>query len=157
MQFKQLDPPKLDQIMATQAEWPGIVATHGDAAINATIGVLLDPATKKPFQPSTISGALQTTIAEIESSNDRGYQSQRGNAAYLKAHSEWVLGTYNQDWPQAQSLGGTGGLRLAANLIADVSESNSLLLDGGWGNHNKVFSGFDITTYNTRNRRSSRL
>jgi aspartate aminotransferase len=146
MRFNEFEPPELDEVMRTQAEWADTQQNH-DQPINATIGVLMDPEYGAPFQPPTMSTALHDSLMNIQDDRDRGYQSQRGNASYLEHLADWVLGGYDSEWPQVQSLGGTGALHQAASLLARITDERELLIDPGWGNHGAIFADFEQRTY----------
>ena len=133
--------------MRVQADWPAMLRSHGDSAINSSIGVVLDPATRMPMRPKIVDEIMSRTLIEIIERKDRGYQSQRGHAHYLKAHADWVIGSYDQDWPQAQSVGGTGALNLAAEMMKQTSSTRQLLIDSGYGNHKNIFQDFEISSY----------
>ena len=138
---------QLDQIMRVQADWPAMIEAYGELAINSSIGVILDPITKKPMRPKIVDELMSQTLVEVNIKKDRGYQSQRGHSRYLKAHAEWVIGTYNQYWPQAQSVGGTGALSLASEMMKQTSSTRRLLIDPGYGNHKNIFQDFEISSY----------
>ncbi len=147
MKFDKPLKTQLDQIMRIQADWPEMVKTHRDQAINSTIGVILDPTSNKPMRPQIVDQIMTESLSEINLTQDRGYQSQRGHGGYLKAHSNWVMDEYEEDWPQAQSIGGTGALTLAAEMMKQTSNTRKLLIDPGYGNHKNIFKDFDISIY----------
>jgi len=147
MKFDKPLKTQLDQIMRIQVDWPAMVEAHGEQAINSTIGVILDPATNKPMRPQVVDQVMAETLIEINLAKDRGYQSQRGHGGYLKAHANWVLDEYSEDWPQAQSIGGTGALTLATEMMKQTSSTRKLLIDPGYGNHKNIFKDFEISSY----------
>ena len=150
MKYIDFIPPQLDEVMKTQAEWAN-VKTKSSNPINTTIGVILDPNSGRVFQPNIVTESIHTAMQQIETNGDRGYQTQQGNSSYLKSLAEWVIGSHSPSWPQAQSLGGTGALHIANDLLSSTAAIKKLLVDPGWDNHDAIFSDFEINKY----RRSS--
>jgi len=146
MKYIDFIPPQLDEVMKTQAEWAN-VKTKSSNPINTTIGVILDPNSGRVFQPNIVTESIHTAMQQIETNGDRGYQTQQGNLAYLKSLADWVIGSHIASWPQAQSLGGTGALHIANDLLSSTTEINELLIDPGWDNHDAIFSDFKINKY----------
>ena len=51
--------------MRVQADWPAMLRSHGDSAINSSIGVVLDPATRMPMRPKIVDEIMSRTLIEI--------------------------------------------------------------------------------------------
>lgn len=65
MRFDKPLKTQLDQIMRVQADWPAMLRSHGDSAINSSIGVVLDPATRMPMRPKIVDEIMSRTLIEI--------------------------------------------------------------------------------------------
>ncbi len=155
--FNELLSTPLDQIMVANAEWPDYQATH-PGAINTTVGVLVDPVYSQPWQPRAVKEARERALHDAIAGGAFGYQNQTGYAAFTSNVAELVFGENQylnnpQEILAYQTLGGTGALSLAkdvlAKLLAKPADTKPpLILDAGWPNHVAIFDeAFDITTY----------
>lgn len=154
--FAHLDDTKVDQIMLANARWPAFAAEHSDA-INSTIGVLVDHKTLHPWRPTSVVSARKAALEEIDKKESYGYLTQHGYMEYLDEAVDFALGKRlgmeSADILRFESLGGTGALSLAkdilVNLLQTKHDSNiPVLLDSGWPNHPAIFTEpFRIITY----------
>ena len=128
-----------DPIM--QANLDFLADSRGDK-VNAGIGMIMDPKTKKPF----VSPTLKKIGKEI-AFDDNGYLPSHGFDKYLDAHAQFLI--FGDDlWSQlkptivkAQTIGGTNALELTTELLdlALPVDKKQILLDTGWPKHQKKF------------------
>ncbi|MDB5184995.1 MAG: aromatic amino acid aminotransferase [Candidatus Saccharibacteria bacterium] len=147
--FNVLPDTNVDAVMLANAEWQTMLTAHDDP-INTTIGVMLDPATGKPWRPQAIEQSLEMTLGSIEDTHNYGYQGQGGDGQFLAEFGKFAFGAkfYEQLDGQllgTQAPGGTGALTLAKETLRElvpVSPDGSipLLLDDGWPNYRAMFS-----------------
>lgn len=125
--------------------------------VNAGIGMIMDPKTKKPF----VSPTLKKIGKEI-AFDDNGYLPSHGFDEYLDIHAQQLIfgdalwGRIKSTIVKAQTIGGTNALELAGELL-DLGLSinqKQLLLDSGWPNHPKIFKKFNIINYQHENPKS---
>jgi len=118
---------------------------------NLGVGIYYDEAGRIPLLPS---------VAEVEKrlaaeGRPRGYLPIDGLAAYVKATQGLLFGA---DSPllaegkvaSVQSIGGSGALRVGAELLGKILPHKTLALSRpSWENHRALFSagGFEITEY----------
>jgi len=119
--------------------------------VNLGVGVYCDDAGKIPV----LRAVREAERARIESASPRGYLPIEGIAAYDAAVQKLLFG---EDSPliaegrvvTAQSLGGTGGLKIGADLLKRFKPSASVLIsDPSWENHRALYegAGFKVDTY----------
>ncbi len=119
--------------------------------VNLGVGVYFDDAGKLPVLACVAEAERQLLAAP----KAKGYLPIDGIAAYDKAVQGLVFGS---DSPlvregrvaTAQALGGTGGLKLAADLLKRVNPSaTALISDPSWENHRALFTqaGFQVDSY----------
>ena len=119
--------------------------------INLGVGVYLDDTGKLPVL-ECVAAAEQTLVG---SGKPKGYLPIDGIAAYDQAVRELVFGAdseavRSQRVATVQTLGGTGGLKVGADLLARLQPGAPLLIsDPSWENHRALFTqaGFPVGTY----------
>src|SRR5689334_8333239 len=89
--FSKLEPAPLDPIVEAIGRWENLRAVHDDP-INATVGVLIDHETGKPWRPWVVGQARGVAAQSIDSYQNYGYQSQAGHGWYLEKMAGTVLG-----------------------------------------------------------------
>ena len=155
--FKQLPDLPVDPIMLANSRWLHFLAENPDA-LNTTVGVLVDPISRAPWQPGTVKYARAVANAAIVEGEKFGYQSQVGHEAFLSQASRMVLGRELQtgashDILGYQALGGTGALWLAGDVIFEMTHGSEsgripMVYDAGWPNHLAIFKNkFELTDY----------
>lgn len=125
--------------------------------INAGIGMIMDPKSKKPFV-----SAILKKIGKAIAFDDNGYLPSHGHEGYLDAHARYLIfgeALWEKIKPStvwAQTIGGTNALELSAELLSMslLSDHKKLLLDTGWPNHPKIFKNFTITNYEHENKQT---
>ncbi|MDR1449530.1 MAG: aspartate/tyrosine/aromatic aminotransferase [Propionibacteriaceae bacterium] len=117
--------------------------------VNLGVGVYLDESGRIPVFASvkTVKKALATDLAP------HSYLPIDGFAPYNAAVKELVFGpelAASGRVATVQGLGGTGGLRIAAGVLAGIAPSAKVLVsDPSWENHESLFSraGFEVGHY----------
>ena len=135
-------------------------ADPNPAKVNLGVGVYYDEAGKLPLLKCVAVAEKQL----IESSKAKGYLPIDGIAAYDKAVQGLVFGAENPAVTggriaTVQALGGTGGLKIAADFLKKLQPKAQVLIsDPSWENHRALFSaaGFTVGTYPLLRRRSAR-
>jgi aromatic-amino-acid transaminase len=126
-------------------------ADPNPAKVNLGVGVYFDDNGKLPVLRCVAAAEKQM----LEASVAKGYLPIDGIAAYDKAVQGLVFGA---DTPAvkdgkvatAQTLGGTGGLRVGADFLKKIRPAAQVLIsDPSWENHRALFTqaGFDVITY----------
>ena len=119
--------------------------------VNLGVGVYFDDAGKLPLLACVQAAEQQLNDAH----KPRGYLPIDGIAAYDKAVQRLVFGA---DAPvlqagrvaTVQTLGGTGGLKVGADLLKKLNPAASVLInDPSWENHRALFTnaGFPVESY----------
>jgi aromatic-amino-acid transaminase len=119
--------------------------------VNLGVGVYFDDNGKLPVLRCVAAAERQM----LEASVAKGYLPIDGIAAYDKAVQGLVFGA---DTPAvkdskvatAQTLGGTGGLRVGADFLKKLgSDAKVLISDPSWENHRALFTqaGFEVISY----------
>jgi aromatic-amino-acid transaminase len=126
-------------------------ADPNPAKVNLGVGVYFDDNGKLPVLRCVAAAEKQM----LEASVAKGYLPIDGIAAYDKAVQGLVFGA---DTPAlksgniatAQTLGGTGGLRVGADFLKKLRpDAKVLISDPSWENHRALFTqaGFEVVTY----------
>jgi len=119
--------------------------------VNLGVGVYFDDNGKIP-----LLGAVRAAEkARLEAAPPRGYQPIEGPVAYATAVQNLLFGadsTIIRDGRvvTAQALGGTGALRIGADLIKRIVPDTTVYIsDPSWENHRALFeaAGFPVDTY----------
>ena len=123
-----------------------------DNKINLGIGVYKDANGLTP-----IVKAVKTTEKRLlETENSKNYLTIDGVAAYNQFTQELLFGANSEILSSkraktAQSLGGTGALRVAAEFIKRQTNAQNVWISSPtWPNHNAIFNAVGITIRNYR-------
>ena len=126
-------------------------ADPNPAKVNLGVGVYYDENGKLPL----LKCVRAAEEMMIESPRARGYLPIDGIAAYDSATQALVFGTDNEARragriATVQAVGGTGGLKVGADLLARMNpKARVLISDPSWENHRALFegAGFEVATY----------
>jgi aromatic-amino-acid transaminase len=119
--------------------------------VNLGVGVYTNEDGKIPL----LAAVREAEKARVEAALPRGYLPIEGLAAYDSAVQKMLLG---QDSPliaagrvvTAQALGGTGALKIGADLLKRVNPNAKVAIsDPSWENHRALFeaAGFEVVNY----------
>ena len=119
--------------------------------VNLGVGVYYDDEGRIPL----LKAVHQAEVARIEAAAPRGYLPIEGIAAYNKGAQRLLLG---EDSPlldsgrvlTAQSLGGTGALKIGADFLKWLKPDAKVVISNpSWENHRALFerAGFVVETY----------
>lgn len=119
--------------------------------INLGIGVYKDETGLTPVMVSVKKAEQQL----LETETSKNYLSIEGNAAYALASQRLLFGADNpllnsECLYSAQTPGGTGALRVAADFLAQHTGAKRVWVsDPSWPNHHNIFSaaGLEVLTY----------
>jgi aromatic-amino-acid transaminase len=119
--------------------------------VNLAIGVYCDDEGKLPLLKCVQEAEKRIAAAP----KARGYLPMDGMAAYDSAVKALVFGADSSIVKEgrvgtAQSIGGTGGLKIGADFLKKYYPASKLLIsDPSWENHRALFSsaGFTVDTY----------
>jgi aspartate/tyrosine/aromatic aminotransferase len=119
--------------------------------VNLAVGVYVDETGVTPVLPTV----LETERMLAEGARPKGYLPIDGRPAYAKAVREMVFGADHEIVTSgrsatAQTPGGTGALRVAADFLLQAGASRTIWLsDPTWPNHPQLFgmAGFVLRTY----------
>ena len=126
-------------------------ADPNPAKVNLGVGVYFDETGKLPL----LKCVQEAEKMMMEAPKARGYLPIDGIAAYDKAVQGLVFGAESGAVKAGriatvQALGGTGGLKIGADLLKRVSPSAKVLIsDPSWENHRALFesAGFPVESY----------
>ncbi|HYO42392.1 MAG TPA: amino acid aminotransferase [Candidatus Limnocylindrales bacterium] len=119
--------------------------------INLSSGVFVDETGKTPVLPSVIEAERRLAAA----AGTKLYRPIDGEIAYRELVRALALGADHEAVTSGRALatqtpGGTGGLRVAADLLRQTGSGETLWMsDPTWPNHPQLFAaaGFKIRTY----------
>ncbi|WP_150303750.1 amino acid aminotransferase [Pseudomonas saliphila] len=119
--------------------------------VNLGVGVYYDEAGKLPLLRA-VQAAEEARVAEHA---PRGYLPIDGLATYDKAVQELLFGADSPIMQSgrlitAQSLGGTGALKLGADFLYRLTDKRLVAIsDPSWENHRSLFeaAGYEVVTY----------
>ncbi len=126
-------------------------ADPNPAKVNLGVGVYFDANGKLPL----LRCVRQAEQMMLESPKARGYLPIDGIAAYDRAVQQLVFGEASDAVAAGrvatvQALGGTGGLKLGADLLKRMNPGAKVMIsDPSWENHRALFegAGFAVETY----------
>ncbi|MBK1614204.1 aromatic amino acid aminotransferase [Rubrivivax gelatinosus] len=126
-------------------------ADPNPAKVNLGVGVYFDDNGKLPVLACVAAAEKQL----LEASKPKGYLPIDGIAAYDKAVQGLVFGAGSEVLQAGrvatvQALGGTGGLKVGADLLKKLNPAARVLIsDPSWENHRALFTnaGFEVSTY----------
>ena len=119
--------------------------------INLSSGVFVDESGKTPVLPSVIEAERRLAAA----AGTKLYRPIDGEVAYREHVRALALGADHEAVTSGRALatqtpGGTGGLRVAADLLRQTGSGETLWMsDPTWPNHPQMFAaaGFKVRTY----------
>jgi aspartate/tyrosine/aromatic aminotransferase len=119
--------------------------------VNLSVGVYIDDSGVTPVIPSVLEAERRL----VEKAGSKGYLPIDGRPAYKKAVRALVFGPEHEivatdRSATAQTPGGTGALRVAADFLLQTGSSKTIWLsEPTWPNHPQLFSlaGFALRTY----------
>ena len=119
--------------------------------VNLAVGVYVDDRGVTPVIPSVLEAEKRI----LALSGSKGYLPIDGRPTYRKAVAELVFGPDHEimtsgRWATAETPGGTGALRVAADFLTQTGASRTIWLsDPTWPNHPQLFSaaGYVTRTY----------
>jgi len=126
-------------------------ADPNPAKVNLGVGVYFDDTGKLPL----LKCVQEAEKMMMEAPKARGYLPIDGIAAYDKAVQGLVFGADSEAVKAGriatvQALGGTGGLKIGADLLKRLNPSAKVLIsDPSWENHRALFesAGFVVESY----------
>ena len=126
-------------------------ADPNPAKVNLGVGVYFDDTGKLPL----LKCVQEAEKMMMEAPKARGYLPIDGIAAYDKAVQGLVFGADSEAVKAGriatvQALGGTGGLKIGADLLKHMKPSAEVLIsDPSWENHRALFesAGFEVESY----------
>ena len=126
-------------------------ADPNPAKVNLGVGVYFDETGKLPL----LKCVQEAEKMMMEAPKARGYLPIDGIAVYDKAVQGLVFGAESEAVKAGriatvQALGGTGGLKIGADLLKRLSPSAKVLIsDPSWENHRALFesAGFPVESY----------
>jgi aromatic-amino-acid transaminase len=122
------------------------VADKNPKKVNLGVGVYCDDAGKIPL----LECVRKAEELRMKNSPHRGYLPIDGLAAYDSAVKELLFGSGKDNIVTVQAIGGTGGLRVGADLLKLMSpDAEVRISDPSWENHRQLFeaAGFKVTPY----------
>jgi aromatic-amino-acid transaminase len=122
------------------------VADQNPRKVNLGVGVYTDDAGKIPL----LECVRHAESERLKSVPHRGYLPIDGLGAYDKAVQELVFGSRKENIVTVQALGGTGGLRIGADLLKRINPDAAVWIsDPSWENHRQLFeaAGFTVNNY----------
>jgi aromatic-amino-acid transaminase len=122
------------------------VADPNPHKVNLGVGVYYDDNGKVPL----LECVRRAEEARVKASLPRGYLPIDGIAAYDKAVQELVFVKQKPNIVTVQALGGTGGLKIGADFLRQVSpQAQVWISEPSWENHRQLFeaAGFTVKSY----------
>jgi aromatic-amino-acid transaminase len=146
--FANVDMAPRDPILGLTEQFN---ADPNPAKVNLGVGVYFDDNGKLPL----LQCVREAEKMMMEAPKARGYLPIDGIAAYDKAVQSLVFGSDSAAVKSGrvatvQALGGTGGLKLGADLLKRMSPGARVLIsDPSWENHRALFegAGFPVELY----------
>lgn len=101
------------------------------------------------LQPLVLTAVRKAEQQILSQGMDKEYLSQDGNPEYVNRSIKLVFGAEQDNIFGAQAPGGTAGVRLAAEFLAQIGSSVIYIPDPTWANHNQIFAraGLEVISY----------
>ena len=101
------------------------------------------------LQPLVLAAVRRAEQRILTEGMDKEYLSQDGNPEYVKRSIRLVFNTEQDNIFGAQAPGGTAGVRLAGEFLAQIGSQIIYIPDPTWANHNQVFAraGLAVASY----------
>jgi aromatic-amino-acid transaminase len=122
------------------------VADQSPKKVNLGVGVYTDENGKIPVLECVRKAEEQ----RAKTPPPRGYLPIDGIQAYDRAVQELVFGSQSKSIVTVQALGGTGGLKIGADFLRQISPQSTVWIsDPSWENHRQLFeaAGFAVKAY----------
>ena len=122
------------------------VADTNPRKVNLGVGVYTDDNGKIPL----LECVRHAESERLKSVPHRGYLPIDGLAAYDKAVQALVFGQESKNIVTVQALGGTGGLKIGADFLKQLSHDAQVWIsEPSWENHRQLFeaAGFKVDAY----------
>ena len=98
------------------------------------------------LQPLVLAAVRKAEGQILTEGMDKEYLSQDGNPEYVKRSIKLVFDTEQDNIFGAQAPGGTAGVRLAGDFLAQIGNQVIYIPDPTWANHNQVFARAGLQT-----------
>ncbi|MGL5002730.1 MAG: amino acid aminotransferase [Casimicrobium sp.] len=146
--FSQVEMAPKDPILGVNEAFN---ADPNPSKVNLGVGVYTDESGKIPL----LECVKRAEVAMAEKAAPRGYLPIDGIAAYDKATQTLVFGAdsdivENNRAVTAQALGGTGALKIGADLLKSITPNSAVYISSpSWENHRALFTaaGFEVRDY----------
>ena len=101
------------------------------------------------LQPLVLAAVRKAEGQILTEGMDKEYLSQDGNPEYVQRSIRLVFDTKQDNIFGAQAPGGTAGVRLAGEFLAEIGSQVIYIPDPTWANHNQVFAraGLKVASY----------
>ncbi|MCH9610987.1 MAG: Aspartate aminotransferase [Chlamydiales bacterium] len=101
------------------------------------------------LKPYILPSVKQAERELFEKEHSKDYLPILGLADYIKSTAQLVFASNLDDLIGAQTVGGTGALRLAAELLVRAGHTKLYIGNPTWGNHHHIFSsgGMEIESF----------
>ena len=122
------------------------VADKNPNKVNLGVGVYYDDNGKVPL----LECVRRAEDSRVKSGSPKSYLPIDGIAAYDKAVQELVFGSEKKNTVTVQALGGTGGLKIGADFLRQISPAATVWIsEPSWENHRALFegAGFAVKEY----------
>jgi aspartate/tyrosine/aromatic aminotransferase len=145
---RSLTPAPPDPILGLAEAFKADTRPH---KVNLSVGVYVNDAGVTPVLPTVLEAERRL----LEKAGSKGYLPIDGRPAYRSAVRDLIFGADHEIVSSgrsatAQTPGGTGALRVAADFLLQGGSSKTIWLsDPTWPNHPQLFSmaGFALRTY----------
>lgn len=111
------------------------------AKVNLGVGVYKDEEGHTPI----LASVTKAEKILIESENTKSYMPIAGEAAYGVEVQKMIFGALSTRAATVHTPGGTGALRLAAELLREFSSGTIWVSSPTWANHQNIFSTAGLT------------
>ena len=101
------------------------------------------------LQPLVLAAVRKAEQQILTEGMDKEYLSQDGDPEYVRRSIRLVFDTEQDNIFGAQVPGGTAGVRLAGEFLAQIGSQVIYVPDPTWANHNQVFAraGLEVASY----------
>ncbi len=146
--LRSLTPAAPDPILGLSEAFRADTRPH---KVNLSVGVYVDESGVTPVIPSVLEAERQL----LQKAGSKGYLPIDGRPAYKAGVRDLIFGTEHEIVTSgrsvtAQTPGGTGALRVAADFLLQTGSAKTIWLsDPTWPNHPQLFglAGFALKTY----------
>ena len=101
------------------------------------------------LEPLVLAAVRKAEQQILTEDMDKEYLSQDGNPEYVQRSIRLVFDKEQDNIFGAQAPGGTAGVRLAGEFLAQIGSQVIYIPDPTWANHNQVFAraGLEVASY----------